>query len=588
MKPKFIPVNCEYKKNLPWHSICKNCDDLSFLYDNTKFISESKGHIKFLCENYHAVPLLMRNKNLINLKHLSANTNPIAIDYLDKNLDIFLEKPTEYLYDRLFENTSEKAIKLIEKILLMEDKEKNRLYKRKNIDCAICMSRNIKCLNCYCRDLSSLATNKSAVHILETLLKEEKLNGIDELKIPLFMFRYRLVRHPKYWNDNDEETSRTFWFYIAGNKNASPYLINKLQEHVMEEIAKEMNREKPYAASDNWEIDHFDANFMCRLTSPIREMLENTKNEEMVKAGKYTFEKLIECLTPSQRSAMFLVTIYNIVENNHIDLIENIYNKWSKPNVDVNWFSFDLEFEIIPSLHKDRDYWWQLCEMPNPKVMEIVEKHISSLLEHVEDPIFNIIASSLSKNPEALSILEKYEDQLFDVNEGLANPNTKIYPLIKRNFDKINWEIFPYALRMSVEHTGVNPKVFMEDVPIDRIPKVLAGNGWRWQVEDVVIRRNFKKLYDDGVRHPFLEEHLKANSFEFCRDNINRFSLDMCQIYPARYLVALFNKIDYEGMKDENSEFNSELASYVFHPARVERMADLFRIEFSDYLESLE
>ena len=199
-----------------------------------------------------------------------------------------------------------------------------------------------------------------------------------------------------------------------------------------------------------------------------------------------------------------------------------------------------------------------------------------------------IVVSSLSKNPEALSILEKYEDQLFDVNVGLANPNTKIYPLIKRNFDKIDWERFPYALRMSQVHSGVNPKVFMEDVPIDRIPKVLAGNGWQWQVEDVVIRRNFKKLYDDGVRHPFLEEHLKANSFEFCRDNINRFNLDMCQLYPTRYLVALFNKIDYKGMKDENAEFNSELASYVFHPARVERMADLFQIEFSDYLESLE
>ena len=588
MKPKFIPVNCEYKKKLPWHSICQNCDDLSFLYDNSKFISKSKGHTKFLCANYHAVPLLMRNENLIDLRHLSSNTNPIAIDYLDKNLDIFLEKPTEYLYDRLFENTSEKAIKLIEKILLMEDKEKNRLYKRKNIDCAICMSKNLKCIDCYCRDLSSLAGNKSAVHILETLLKEEKLNGVDGLKIPLFMHRDRLVRqHHPLWMGN-EQPSRTFWFYIAGNENASPYLINKLQEHVMEEIDIEMNREKPYAASDNWEIDHFDRGFMCSLTSPIREMLENTKNEEMVKAGKYTFEKLIECLTPSQRSTMFLVTINNIVENNHIDLIENFYNKWSKPNVDVNWLSFDLEFEIIPTIHKDADYWWQLCEVPNPKVMEIVEKHISSLLELAENPYFDIIVSSLSKNPEALSILEKYEDQLFDVTEGLANPNTKIYPLIKRNFDKINWQRYPYALRMSQEHTGVNPKVFMEDVPIDRIPKVLAGNGWQWQVEDVVIRRNFKKLYDDGIRHPFLEEHLKANSFEFCRDNIKRFSLDMCQIYPTRYLVALFNKIDYEGMKDENSEFNSELASYVFHPARVERMADLFQIEFSDYLESLE
>ena len=41
-------------------------------------------------------------------------------------------------------------------------------------------------------------------------------------------------------------------------------------------------------------------------------------------------------------------------------------------------------------------------------------------------------------------------------------------------------------------------------------------------------------------------------------------------------------------MKEENSEFRSELASYVFHPARVERMADSFQIEFSEYLESLE
>ena len=30
------------------------------------------------------------------------------------------------------------------------------------------------------------------------------------------------------------------------------------------------------------------------------------------------------------------------------------------------------------------------------------------------------------------------------------------------------------------------------------------------------------------------------------------------------------------------------VGQYVFHPARVERMADSFQIEFSEYLESLE
>ena len=75
---------------------------------------------------------------------------------------------------------------------------------------------------------------------------------------------------------------------------------------------------------------------------------------------------------------------------------------------------------------------------------------------------------------------------------------------------------------------------------------------------------------------------------EFCRENITRVNLVDAHIYESYYLVNWFNKIDYDGMKEENSEFRSELASYVFHPARVERMADSFQIEFSEYLESLE
>ena len=82
MKPKFIPVNCEYKKFLSWYQICEYCDDISFLEDNIEILKELTVHFNALCRNYYSTPILMKNKKKIDLHEIVGNTNPISLNYL--------------------------------------------------------------------------------------------------------------------------------------------------------------------------------------------------------------------------------------------------------------------------------------------------------------------------------------------------------------------------------------------------------------------------------------------------------------------------------------------------------------------------
>ena len=213
--------------------------------------------------------------------------------------------------------------------------------------------------------------------------------------------------------------------------------------------------------------------------------------------------------------------------------------------------------------------------MEHPRAMEILIENITFInsLVNTHD-MGQHFAFSLSENPEALLILERYEDKYFDVDYAFYNPNEDIYPLIKKHFNEIDWaDMFDYSYC-----NDIIPEIFPQD----------GLDSWKYKRQHVSIRKYMNKLYEDGFKHPFLEEHMKANSYEFCRNNMSRVNVNNLNMYPASFWTGLFYKIDYEAMKEENSEFRSELTAHVYHPARLQRMADSFQIEFSDYLDSLE
>ena len=89
----------------------------------------------------------------------------------------------------------------------------------------------------------------------------------------------------------------------------------------------------------------------------------------------------------------------------------------------------------------------------------------------------------------------------------------------------------------------------------DNNPEIFPQNGldsWKYKRQHVSIRKYMNKLYEDGFKHPYLDGHMKANSFEFCRDNMDYVNVNNLNVYPASFWTGLFYKIDYEEMKEEN------------------------------------
>ena len=566
MKPKLISVNADYKWDgfnpmncLPCDEISAECDDLLFLEENIEHCSWP-----FLSQNYHAMPILEKNKEKIDLYNLGKNTHPRALNYLEQNLMTLLNKRQMHSFDLLFRNSSEKAIKLIEKVFIMEDR-KGRLYiDRPHKDCILCMRINLKCHTCISLEMENLAINESAINILETFFKNEKLNGVREFSNPhlyIDSFTNNFVLSKKY-DDNMVELER-FFKNLASNKNASTYLIELIKRYVEQCLDLDLFRHPPgsrYTSDDSMKL------WCC---GTIEAMLKNKENEKMVEEGKMFIRKI-------KHPRLISDCMQAIVEGKHIDLIEEFYHMFLNVKTELDqpvdsndprtWVPDDL---IVQS------FWTDVCDMEHPRAMEILTENITFLNSLVDThDMKQHFACSLSGNPEALLILEIYEDKYFDVDYAFYNPNENIYPLIKKHFDKIEWhDMFDYS-----ECNDNNPEIFPQN----------GLDSWKHKKQHVSIRKYMNKLYEDGFRHPYLDGHMKANSFEFCRDNMDYVNVNNLNVYPASFWTGLFYKIDYEAMKEENSEFRSELTAYVFHPARVERMSESFQIEFSDYLDSLE
>jgi hypothetical protein len=51
--------------------------------------------------------------------------------------------------------------------------------------------------------------------------------------------------------------------------------------------------------------------------------------------------------------------------------------------------------------------------------------------------------------------------------------------------------------------------------------------------------------------------------------------------------LHLLFQLDYNEMKKNIEPFSKELTEYVFHPIRLERLANKFQLDFDEYIELL-
>ena len=74
---------------------------------------------------------------------------------------------------------------------------------------------------------------------------------------------------------------------------------------------------------------------------------------------------------------------------------------------------------------------------------------------------------------------------------------------------------------------------------------------------------------------------LNPNAIHLLKNNLNKINWIGLSSNPN----ALYLFIDYEATKERNRLFNEELVSYVFHPKRLENLAQEFSIDLDELLE---
>lgn len=95
---------------------------------------------------------------------------------------------------------------------------------------------------------------------------------------------------------------------------------------------------------------------------------------------------------------------------------------------------------------------------------------------------------------------------------------------------------------------------------------------------EFIIRNeiNWSKLSKDGYWHKLLSEK-------------SLHELTIVEFYWLKTLfpesVYLVIKLDEEKMKNNCKEFAEELAKYVFHPTRLQKLSQLYGFDMDEYLE---
>lgn len=93
-----------------------------------------------------------------------------------------------------------------------------------------------------------------------------------------------------------------------------------------------------------------------------------------------------------------------------------------------------------------------------------------------------------------------------------------------------------------------------------------------------IMELNIDKLNPDLLNEnknavKLLEKHKHLIRMDCLSQNTNAHHLTLC--------------LDYDMMKEKNSDFAKELVTFVCHPNWIEKMANKFNIYFDEYLELL-
>lgn len=268
--------------------------------------------------------------------------------------------------------------------------------------------------------------------------------------------------------------------------------------------------------------------------------------------------------------------------NKHIDKILEHPNYWDGLLENPNAVPL---FKRYP----DKIDWISLCSNTSPEAMKLISENIDKLCIHCW--------FSLVKNPSAISVLEKHLDKLNKVDLWILSENPNAIPILEKRLDKIDWS-----------GLSKNPNaIFLLEQNIDKIVwHILAANtngghlleanidkfyttnedeidfdssDWMWLAKNPSAITIIEKCINK-IDWQYLCEN--PNAVSIIKKNMHKMDTTCWKVFSKNPSIFV---LDQMAMKEQCRIFAEDLAAYVFHPERVERMAALYHMEFDEYME---
>ena len=236
----------------------------------------------------------------------------------------------------------------------------------------------------------------------------------------------------------------------------------------------------------------------------------------------------------------------------------------------------------------------------NPHAMSLLEKHLDK-----------IEWTNLSRNHGAIRLLTENPDKV--IGHALSwNPSPDVLPLFARiETETMNWSGIsqhPNALELLEKYpekirwlfASYNPSLIpLLEKNIDQVEWVCVcrnreithqGIQFLEKHVDKLCSRCWSLLSGHPVAVPLLEKYPEHIDWERLSQNpaavhlLEPDKIDWSELSTNPKAMHLLFHLDTERMKINNQAFHDELVEYVLHPDRMMRLCSQYEVEFRDYL----
>lgn len=548
LNPKAIFVleqNVHCFNSVCWNNLCKNPDGLSIIETNIEKLSAED--FKELCKREDAMHIINKNIDKVDDKcWLELCTNPSAVSIIENHFEEVIQKNN--LDDvKLLLCENPKAIRIVETIEdCLDSKCWLALCSHDTKEFAILIERNIEKLGFEC--WVNILTNPHMIHMLEKYF--DTINEIDSRlswsESPNHLWWFVSLNpnaiHFIEKNLDKINSSGSYKFYRGLCRNPNPNALPIIEKNVdklgKSGIADLCERTDAFYIIEQ-NIDKLDGNCwwtLCRNPNAqhiLEKNIENVPNESLW------------ALTRNKELVPIVEQKINEIDygfNNWLDLCK------TENGVDI----------LQNNLDRLDDYFWEaLCNNIeyNLNAIRLIDNNIQLIDEYC---FHTLVFSS-----HAVQIIEKNIERLDDHMWYYLCRNPNAVHLIEKHIDNLHpacWVILcnnpnPDALGLIQKHINIFKRFMWH-------PNIKTARNFNEIASSACIVKNNKKM-----------KIKKKNSWKS--------GWDILSENPS--ILTL----DYEAMRHQCMAFAEELAEYVFHPERIERMSIRYNINFYSYLNAL-